>query len=304
MGNKETKIANKDNGHDQPPTTSTSSTSAKSTTTTSLPNSATSTPSGASIQSPVIPTRTPKLNAPSTLLNDENIAKLSSNLPSDEYRTEWSLLYSSTKNGHSFNRLCSHITEKGSTLILIKDDGGHVFGGFADEVWKTKFPKFYGNERSFVFRLQPTIDVFRASGIDRNFQYLNEGTTTLYNGIGMGGIQHLFGWVIDDTFDCGHSKVSEDDDESGHGKSSTFGNPSLSHSKEFKCVYVEVWMVKERVLTEEEMEERAQQEARRKKRAGKSVLDAEGNADKVIAGYMGHNFSNFNEDIKQEAPKK
>ncbi|EFA76607.1 hypothetical protein PPL_09912 [Heterostelium album PN500] len=214
----------------------------------------------------------PILNTESSVLNEESISYLSKYLPGDDYRGEWQLLFSSTRNGHSYNRFCTHVTDKGSTIVIIKDDGGHIFGGFADEVWKTKFPKFYGNERCFVFSINPKLEVYRPTGIDRNFQYLNEGTTTLYNGVGMGGVQYLFGWSIDETFDYGESKGSEDGETE---KSSTFGNPSLSHTKDFKCVYVEVWMVKERVLTQEEIEERAYQEARKKKKAGRSVLEAE-----------------------------
>eukprot|EP01133_Synstelium_polycarpum_P015863 gene15863-18849_t len=114
----------------------------------------------------------------------------------------------------------------------------------------------------------------------------------------MGGVPYLYGWVVDESFDTGHSKGSEGD---GDEKSSTFGNPPLGSARDFKVVYVEVWMVKERVLTDAEIEEREYQEAKKKKKVGRSVLAEEDNADKVIAGFMGtHNFTHYSEDLKKE----
>lgn len=29
-------------------------------------------------------------------------------------------------------------------VVVIRDQGGNVFGGFLSEPWKAKYPKFYG----------------------------------------------------------------------------------------------------------------------------------------------------------------
>eukprot|EP01132_Coremiostelium_polycephalum_P004618 gene4618-5769_t len=252
------------------------------------------TPSSSTTTTTNVQVKLPKLVGGKTeVLNEEYIKSISRYLPSNEYRDEWRLLFSSTANGHSFNRFVHHIADKGSTLIIIKEEGGHIFGGFTEEMWKFKYPKFYGNV--------PEIHIYQPTGLDKNFQYLNEGTTTLFNGVGMGGIEYLFGWAIEDNFEYGHSKGSPEILECGDGKdrSSTYGNLNLGSTKEFKVEYVEVWLLKERVLTEDEILEREY-----KKKKAKSILDDEDNADKMIKGMMGHEFSVYNEDIKEKDKDK
>lgn len=41
---------------------------------------------------------------------------------------------------------------------------------------------------SFVFKLQPgSPATYKATGRNDNYQYLNQGTETLFNGVGQGG---------------------------------------------------------------------------------------------------------------------
>ncbi|KYQ94375.1 hypothetical protein DLAC_04673 [Tieghemostelium lacteum] len=242
----------------------------------------------------------PKLDASSKLLNDQYIKVINSYLPNDDFRKTWKLLFSSTRDGHSFNRFVHHVADKGSTIVLVKEEGdkGHIFGGFAMEPWKPKYPKFYGTEKGFVFRLHPEIEVYRPTGADVNFQYLNTLSKTLYNGIGMGGVPYLFGWVIDESFDQGHSKGTRDEDiEGGEEISSTFGNPPLASSSEFNVEYVECWQVKEDIVPDDDLLDDIVN-----KKKGKSVLSTEENADKVIKSLLGHEFTHYNED--NESSKK
>ncbi|EGC37435.1 hypothetical protein DICPUDRAFT_46490 [Dictyostelium purpureum] len=244
----------------------------------------------------------PEINIKSELLKEEHIRLISKYLPDNTYRDTWKLLFSSPKDGHSFNRFCHHATDKGSVLILIREEGGHIFGGFCDEALKPKYPKFYGTKNNFVFTVEPKLEIFQTTGLDRNYQYLNQGSMTLFNGIGMGGIEDLFGWSIDGSFENGTSKGSPEILECGDGKarSSTYGNTCLASSPEFKVVHVEVYLLKSLELTEEQILEI---EFNNRKKGKQSVLNDEGNSDKAIKSMMGHEFSVYNEDLNEDPNK-
>ncbi|KAM9970635.1 hypothetical protein ACTFIW_008585 [Dictyostelium discoideum] len=251
--------------------------------------------------------KVPELTEKSKLLNDEHIRWISRYLPDDSYRETWRLLFSSSRDGHSFNRFQHHSTEKGSIIVIIKEEGeeGHIFGGFCDENLKIKYPKFYGNKNNFVFTLKPEIEIFRSTGLDQCFQYFNADSKTLFNGFAMGG-ELLYAFSIDHLMENGESKGSDEILSNGDGKprASTYGNTMLSSQAEYKIEYVEVYGCKDLELTEDQILNIQYQN--RNKKGGitgagqKSVLRDEDNADKVIKGMMGdHEFTNYHEDINE-----
>lgn len=95
------------------------------------------------------------LDGTTQLLTEEDIKTLAQALR-DDYRKKWRLLYNSDKHGKSFNRFCYHVTGQGPTLIIIKDTGGAIFGGFASNTWKEKHPTFYGDGWNLLVRLDST----------------------------------------------------------------------------------------------------------------------------------------------------
>eukprot|EP01119_Soliformovum_irregulare_P024207 TRINITY_DN8623_c0_g1_i1.p1 TRINITY_DN8623_c0_g1~~TRINITY_DN8623_c0_g1_i1.p1 ORF type:complete len:273 (-),score=95.01 TRINITY_DN8623_c0_g1_i1:114-932(-) len=221
----------------------------------------------------------PVLDGTSLILNEDSIRLLSDSLPKPEYRKNWTLIYQSDKMGKSFNRFCYHITGRGPNIVIIRDSDGHIFGGFAAETWKDKHPKFYGSPMSFVFQLHPSLKIYRATGHNQNFQYLNHDTETLFNGVGQGGQLDFFVWGISQNFEDGQCKGNP---------SSTFGSPILSAKENWTLDYMEVWEVFEPEDTYEN------EKILKKKGIGKSVLNDEDNADKVITSLSGrHNFSHF-----------
>lgn len=52
-------------------------------------------------------------------------------------------LFSTRHHGESFSTLCKQILNKGPTLLIMKDNEGHVFGGFARDEWMFH-PQFRG----------------------------------------------------------------------------------------------------------------------------------------------------------------
>mmetsp|Transcript_28045 Transcript_28045/g.39552 ORF Transcript_28045/g.39552 Transcript_28045/m.39552 type:complete len:290 (+) Transcript_28045:40-909(+) len=227
----------------------------------------------------------PKLNASSHLLSDEDIEMLCDALPGKEFCEKWTLLYNSDKHGKSYNRFCFHVTGRGETLVIIKDTKGNIFGGFA-QTWKDKHPKFYGTHHNFVFTLHPSKKVFKPTGYNDHFQYLNVATETLYNGVAMGGQMSFFTWCINDDFETGHTRGNP---------SSTYGCPPLSGGDAFEVDYVEVWEVREPQGTHE-------QEMIQKKKYKSSALDEEYSADKQIGSWLGKEYSDF--DAAEEKGKK
>jgi len=230
----------------------------------------------------------PKLisEVPSQFLNDEEtLAFLSKALPGNEYRQSWTLLYSSAKHGKSFNRFCYHVCGYGSNLVLIRDTGQAKFGGFVDYMWREKFAKYYGEANSFVFQLSPKKIVYHPTGYNDHYQYINQGTQTMFNGIGMGGQEGFFAWGIGSDFEKGMCRGDP---------STTFGNPILASSADWLLDYMEVWEVKPPSQMTYEQEKLLEN-----KRKTKSVLADDNNAEKVFTGMMGHEFSH-EEKIKKD----
>ncbi|XP_046385388.1 MTOR-associated protein MEAK7 [Ischnura elegans] len=179
-----------------------------------------------------------------SLLDATNVILLNSALP-PEYRQEWHFLFSTSIHGESFSKMLGCITNKGPTLIIVSDTLGNVFGGFAPVCWDLG-AKFYGDDRSFLFSLNPKMGIYRSTGYNDHFMYLNVQQQTLPNGLGMGGQFGYFGFWLDAEFGSGHCSKS----------CTTFDCPQLSNETEFKVHNVEVWAVGKPPPTPQELGER------------------------------------------------
>ncbi|GKV38844.1 hypothetical protein SLEP1_g46709 [Rubroshorea leprosula] len=84
---------------------------------------------------------------------------------------EWKLLYHSALNGLSFNTfLGSIINDNGLTVLIIKDNEGSIYGGYASQPWE-RHGDFYGDMKSFLFQLHPKASIFRPTGANNNLQW-------------------------------------------------------------------------------------------------------------------------------------
>mmetsp|Transcript_19411 Transcript_19411/g.58586 ORF Transcript_19411/g.58586 Transcript_19411/m.58586 type:complete len:345 (+) Transcript_19411:150-1184(+) len=105
------------------------------------------------------------------------------------YRRSWRLLFSTTRDGASFTRLCNLTFGRAPCLFVLRDKGQATFGAFCPEPLHLS-PKFFGDFSSFLFRIGASSDssrVFRASGDNSNFVYCNAHKEMLPNGIAFGG---------------------------------------------------------------------------------------------------------------------
>jgi len=60
-----------------------------------------------------------------------------------ELRSKWRFLFSTDAHGESFSKFLGQVLNKGSNIIIIQDERGRVFGGFATHSWCLG-PKFFG----------------------------------------------------------------------------------------------------------------------------------------------------------------
>jgi len=178
----------------------------------------------------------PRLNPNrSRLLKPEDLFIIDLSISSFHVNEEWNQLYDDSTNGQNWTVFSNCIEDQGSTIVIVRDKENNVFGGFASNEWDHK-PKFYGDNRSFLFTLRPEINIYKATNINDHYQYFNDKSQSFPNGLGMGGQFDYFGFFISSDFENGHSK----------GVSTTYNNPSLSSQSEFKLDAIEVWLVKEK----------------------------------------------------------
>lgn len=147
---------------------------------------------------------------------------------------EWDLLYHSSVHGLSFNTFLSRLTSVGGpSILLIKDQDGNVFGGYASQSWERNHD-FFGDLKCFLFTLQPQTAIYRATGANNNMLWcaVNYMSESIPNGVGFGGQKHHFGIFLPASLDCGYAFPSV-----------TFGNPCLSNKSTFGIDTIECWGV-------------------------------------------------------------
>ncbi|CAI8034702.1 MTOR-associated protein MEAK7 [Geodia barretti] len=169
----------------------------------------------------------------SSLLSAAALLMINSFLPA-EIRGQLYPLFLSSQHGKSFSTLCKGLVGSGPCLLVVRDYGGHVFGGFAAVSWQFG-PQFTGSSECFLFSLHPNMAVYTVTGYNDHYMYLQQTAQTMPNGLGMGGQLEYCGLWLSAEFDSGHSK--------GRPHCTTYGSPSLSSSEEFSVDTVEVWHV-------------------------------------------------------------
>ncbi|WVZ88422.1 hypothetical protein U9M48_034945 [Paspalum notatum var. saurae] len=158
---------------------------------------------------------------------------------------EWKLLYHSSLHGQSFNTFFGKVTNGDSqTVLIVKDTEGSVYGGYASQPWE-RHSDFYGDMKTFLFKLYPQASIFRPTGANKNLQWcaINFSSENIPNGIGFGGQPHHFGLFLSANFDQGHSFTC-----------STFTSPPLSKANRFRPEVIECWGIQVRGAQDEKLE--------------------------------------------------
>ncbi|GFO16302.1 tld domain-containing protein 1 [Plakobranchus ocellatus] len=218
----------------------------------------------------------------STILDFSSVLFLNAALPM-ELQTQWKLIYSNVLHGHSFSRFLQCVTGAGQpSVLVVKDKKKRIFGGFASIPWRIG-PKFIGDHACFLFQVGSIFNMYKPTGYNSNYMYLNTQQQTLPNGLGMGGQFEYFGLWIDQSFDHGHSKA-------GIKGCTTYGSPQLSEEPEFKIDYIEVWAVgrKKKDNEDEDDDDDDDDEYGDEAKGGKqkSLLDKLEDADKALLDFV------------------
>jgi hypothetical protein len=64
--------------------------------------------------------------------------------------SNWELLYSMNKDGVSIGTFYDRCKDHRTTLLVIQDQNGWIFGGFCTEAWHPS-SRFYGTGENFVY---------------------------------------------------------------------------------------------------------------------------------------------------------
>ena len=108
------------------------------------------------------------------------------------------------------------------TVVLMRDQGGKVFGAYCTEPWRTR-AGYYGNGETFVFDFAPHFRRFAWTG-DNSFFMMSSA-----DALAAGGGTN-FALFVDKQILNGTS-----------GACSTFGSPRLSSTDQFQVGVFEVW---------------------------------------------------------------
>mmetsp|Transcript_26693 Transcript_26693/g.41619 ORF Transcript_26693/g.41619 Transcript_26693/m.41619 type:complete len:251 (-) Transcript_26693:16-768(-) len=175
----------------------------------------------------------PILVGNSNILTDSNWAQIRTYFGKQFKNHALVQLYSTVDDGFSIVTLYrkvigkSRYMEEEPSLLVVQDEGGHVFGGFASEQWrKVTRDDFYGSEECFCFSVKPEEKVYRhrRTSQDKNFMFSNPKV------IAMGGKKSAFGFSLDDELYEGTSNFNP-----------TYGCKCLASSHTFRIANVEVW---------------------------------------------------------------
>ena len=135
------------------------------------------------------------------------------------------------QDGCSFITFLKNMRDYATTVLVIKDHNGWVFGALVTEPWKVS-RGFYGNGENILFTFEDQEDpiTYRWLGDGEQHQYASE------NAIGLGGSREKgrFALYLANDLSSGSSFESE-----------MFNNQPLSKTNDFKCQAVEVWAILE-----------------------------------------------------------
>jgi len=163
-----------------------------------------------------------KMNGKSDIVTVEQMETLREALPAMYRMREWTLAYSTKRDGISLKSLYRRASGKANTVLLVSDSGGAIFGAFCTEAWKVH-SRYGGTGESFVFTLAPEGVKYAWSGA--NDYYMLGAADSLSVG---GGSAHAI-------------RLEEDLLQGSSGECETFQSPPLASENMFRTARIELW---------------------------------------------------------------
>jgi len=161
-------------------------------------------------------------------LSNAHVSKIEAALPTSYQGYDWKLIFSSHGTDRDISEFYEQAAPYEATLLVVRDKGGAVFGGFCSQAWALGNASYYGSSECFLFTLEPNFQVFRASQQNTYYMLANEDSLAL----GGGG---EFGLFLDEDFLGGTS-----------GPCETFDSPCLASEPDFTCVSTELFALQVR----------------------------------------------------------
>eukprot|EP00730_Choanoeca_flexa_P015915 TRINITY_DN7420_c0_g1_i1.p1 TRINITY_DN7420_c0_g1~~TRINITY_DN7420_c0_g1_i1.p1 ORF type:complete len:643 (+),score=137.95 TRINITY_DN7420_c0_g1_i1:281-2209(+) len=163
------------------------------------------------------------LEIESKFVTADMVAAIVPHLPPWQRMLQWRKLYTTHEDGISLKTLYRRAAESpGPNLLFVRDRQGGIFGAYLNDTIQAS-DKFYGNGKSFLFRLAPEIEFYKWTGDNGYILMGNKDSLVVGGGGG-------FAIWLDESFDNGSSNPS-----------SAFNNPTLATTEQFKIQAVEVW---------------------------------------------------------------
>lgn len=168
----------------------------------------------------------PSLSKRSEIITPYQLVELNNNLPYYQQYKNLILLYSMNVDGTSIKTFYDKCKDKGSTILLIKDDENNVFGAYANEEYKYNPNNFYGTGETFLFTFYNTntIHCFLPTGENDNYIYSD------YERLAFGCSDDYFSLCLENDFWKGYSKTTK-----------TFKNSPLTEKENFNALKLELW---------------------------------------------------------------
>jgi len=163
-----------------------------------------------------------RCSAESDIMTIEQMESLREAIPAMYRMREWSLVYSTKRDGISLKSLYRLASGKSVTVLVVSDFNGAIFGAFCTETWKVD-SRYGGTGESFVFTLAPTGMKYAWSG--ENDYYMLGSADSIAIG---GGSAHAI-------------RLEEDLLQGSSGECETFRSPPLASENMFKVRRIELW---------------------------------------------------------------
>ena len=158
----------------------------------------------------------------SDIMSVEQMESIREALPAMYRMREWTLVYSTKRDGTSLKSLYRRASGKQNNVLVVSDSAGVIFGAFCTESWKVH-SRYVGTGESFVFTLAPVGMKYAWSG--ENDYFMLGAPSSLCVG---GGSAHAI-------------RLEEDLLQGSSGECETFDSPPLASENMFRTSRVELW---------------------------------------------------------------
>ena len=167
----------------------------------------------------------PKTDVPSEIFNSIQLKELHSKLPDYHQYTNLRRVFSISVDGCALRSLYDKCEGVNNSILVVKDEDGNTFGGYASEAWKPKFT-FYGTGECFLFSYmkENRIYIYNSSGENDHYMYGDNDQ------ICMGCSDDYFSLSLRNNLLDGYSKTTK-----------TYDNKPLNDKDKFTVVKLEIW---------------------------------------------------------------